>query len=104
MTRPAIVNRISKTIHRLEPTATSILFGSEARGDASANSDIDVLVLLDAENDFVEREGEVAYELFLLGLANNIEINPVIFRRSHWENRPFKTPFYCNVMNEGIQI
>lgn len=104
MTRPKIVKCISEAIHSLEPTATSILFGSEARGDARENSDIDVLVLLDADNDFVEREGNVTYELFQLGLKNGVEINPVVFRRSHWENRPFKTPFYCNVMNEGVLI
>jgi len=34
MGRKDIVNQISQAIRRVDPTATAILYGSEARGDA----------------------------------------------------------------------
>lgn len=49
MSRKDIVNQISQAIRRVDPTATAILYGSEARGDARPDSDIDVLILLDGE-------------------------------------------------------
>ena len=42
MSRKDIVNQISQAIRRVDPTATAILYGSEARGDARPDSDIDV--------------------------------------------------------------
>ena len=34
MIRKEIINQISQAIRRVDPTATAILYGSEARGDA----------------------------------------------------------------------
>lgn len=31
-----------------------------------------------------------------------VNIHPVVMTKYQWENRPFKTPFYVNVKNEGI--
>lgn len=39
MTRKEIVNMIAKTLRRIEPTAKSILFGSEARGESNVLRD-----------------------------------------------------------------
>ncbi|MBQ5458448.1 MAG: nucleotidyltransferase domain-containing protein, partial [Bacteroidales bacterium] len=55
MNRTEIVDRISKTIHREEPSSIAILYGSEARGDARSDSDIDVLILLDGDKRDLKR-------------------------------------------------
>ena len=104
MRRPQIVEQIQQAIHQADPTATAILYGSEARGDARPDSDIDLLILLDGEQRDFRREGEIAGKLYDIELDSGIIISPMIMLRQQWENRPFKTPFYINVMNEGIRL
>ncbi|WP_294747533.1 nucleotidyltransferase domain-containing protein [uncultured Prevotella sp.] len=104
MSRKDIVNQISQAIRRVDPTATAILYGSEARGDARPDSDIDVLILLDGDRRDLKHEDELAGELYEIELATGVLVSPMIMLRKQWENRPFKTPFYINVMNEGIRI
>ena len=104
MRRPEIVKKISKAIRQVAPSATAILYGSEARGDARKDSDIDVLILLDGDNRDPKREDELAGELYNIELSTGILISPMIMLRKQWETRPFKTPFYINVMNEGVEI
>ena len=104
MRRPEIVERIKYAIKNIEPTATTILYGSEARGDARADSDIDVLVLLEGESRDLKREDAISGALYDIELSTGVLISPMIMLRRQWENRPFKTPFYINVMNEGITL
>jgi predicted nucleotidyltransferase len=104
MRRPEVVKQIKQTIEKTEPTAMAILYGSEARGDARADSDIDVLILLEGEERNLRREEELSGALYELELNTGVLISPMIMLRKQWENRPFKTPFYINVMNEGVKL
>ena len=49
MRRSEIIEQIRKTVYGIAPTAKTILFGSEARGEARFDSDIDLLILLEGE-------------------------------------------------------
>lgn len=104
MKRKDIVDRISKTIHRIAPTATAILYGSEARGDSRPDSDIDVLILLDGDKLNLKREMDITGPLNEIEWQTGVLVSPTVMLRKQWENMPFKTPFYINVMNEGIRI
>ena len=104
MSRKDIVNQISQTIRRVAPTATAILYGSEARGDARPDSDIDVLILFDGDQMSLKREMDVTGPLNEIEWQTGVLVSPTVMLRKQWENMPFKTPFYINVMNEGIRI
>lgn len=104
MKRPEIVQQIKQKIMETEPTATTILYGSEARGDARPDSDIDLLILLEGDQRDLHRESEISGALYDIELSSGVLISPMIMLRKQWDNRPFKTPFYVNVMNEGIRL
>ena len=104
MSRKDIVNQISQAIRRVDPTATAILYGSEARGDARPDSDIDVLILLDGDKMSLKREMDMTGPLNEIEWQTGVLVSPTVMLRKQWENMPFKTPFYINVMNEGKRI
>ncbi|MBO7462629.1 MAG: nucleotidyltransferase domain-containing protein [Bacteroidales bacterium] len=104
MKRTDIVDKISKTIHGEEPKSVAILYGSEARGDSRSDSDIDVLILLDGDRRDLKREDRLSGKLYEIELESGVVISPLIMLRKQWEERPFKTPFYVNVINEGVRI
>jgi predicted nucleotidyltransferase len=106
MRRVAYIEQIKNVIRRVAPDAEVILYGSEARGDACADSDIDLLILVDKEKLSYQEITDITYPLYDLELQNNcsISISPLVYTRGQWYNRPFQTPFYINVMNEGVKL
>ena len=91
MRRTEVIEQIKDIIRHVAPTAKTILYGSQARNEARSDSDIDLLILLDGP-------------LYELELKTGISISPMVMLKKLWENRPFKTPFYINVTNEGIVL
>ena len=104
MRRDEIIERIRALLQEIAPTAETILFGSEARGEARSDSDIDLLILLDGDKMTLEREEAVTFPPYELELRTGVEISPIVMLKKAWANRPFKTPFYVNVVNEGIVL
>ena len=95
---------IAKRAHEVTPPgSTVLLFGSQARGDARPDSDWDVLILLNKERISPEDRDKVSYPLRELGWQINAMVNPIMFTTKEWESKSF-TPFYKNVMKEGVVL
>lgn len=99
-----IINRIKESVLHIAPDAEVILYGSQARGDASPDSDFDLLILVDRDKLSYADIIQITYPLYDLEIAYNISISPIVQTRKQWTQRPFKTPFYINVTNEGIRL
>lgn len=79
-----------------------LLFGSQARGDAKADSDVDVLVVIRGDFDYGDLIKQTSDVVSELSLQNDITISRVFISKEHFEHD--QNPFLLNVRREGIRI
>ena len=83
----------------------AILFGSYARGDADAESDIDVMILVDSSRQEISEKtwqiGTVAAELLL---KNGVFVSPIVENRRYFQKNAAFLPLYRNIAQEGVSV
>lgn len=92
-------------MRRLFPDARTVLFGSQARGTATPESDIDLLIILPDSYqgyDFVKRRSEIVNHLYDIEIEDGVRISPLVLIKSIWESHI--SPFTINVNREGITL
>ncbi len=96
--------RCAQAVHRDYPDAKIVLYGSQARGQATPESDVDLLILLDSEITSQER-ASIHDRLYEIGLECDMVISAIVKSIPHWE-RPISraTPLYQAIQNEGILV
>jgi uncharacterized protein (UPF0332 family)/predicted nucleotidyltransferase len=99
-----LLTQILEAVHSVEPHAQVILFGSRARGDATPESDWDLLILLDGSND-AGRQDAIRSRLFTLQLESAESITQIVHSRDEWESVLSQVdPFHANVEDDGIDL
>ena len=99
-----ILQRIKESVKNTAPGATLILYGSYARGDNKNDSDIDLLVLLNTDTVTYDDEKRIKYPLYHIEYDTGVIISPLVFSKKIWETKHRITPFYQNVIKEGVVL
>ena len=111
---------LQQFIHRISEHANRaivdiILYGSRARGDHEAESDVDVAVIVEDDGTDIERMRKIRYELIdhayetMLALFTKdvlLRIQPLPIPKEHWDDPSlFQNPYLIqNIQQEGISV
>lgn len=99
-----IINKFKSLISARPLRYSLTLFGSRARGDADAQSDMDVLVIVEQPEDYelLTFIYDCAYEA---SIEHGILLNVVAVSRDRWENSPERSSLLAEaVRREGIEV
>lgn len=79
------------------------MFGSKARGDAGEDSDVDILIVADADPRQIE--GRISKSSSELSLEHNLIINKFILSREHWADYARRrAAFWQNIQRDGVLL
>ncbi len=82
-----------------------ILYGSYARDEATLDSDIDIMILIDENRDNLRQYRNLIIDvIFELSLKYDIILSILIKNYKDFNNYIEFVPFFRNVYNEGIEI
>jgi predicted nucleotidyltransferase len=100
----SIVEYIAQIRERFPSRILAVtLFGSKARGDDDAESDIDLLVLVDVEDNHLRRElWNMASDV---SMEHNVVLSARVFAQSRWtQAQRTLLPLYRAIVTEGIPL
>ena len=94
---------IRHSINAQDPKAEVILYGSRARGDERIDSDWDILVLTEYPVNLSIEKG-FRDKLYDLELETGEPLSLFVYSKKDWQTRQKITPFYQNVIQEGVRL
>ncbi len=104
MEQAQVIQRITELGKKVLPEGASLwLYGSRARGDARPDSDYDLLILLDKEQQTSDDCNKYSYPLYYWGTGVGEEVNAQIYTRKDWKKWSL-SPFHANVEQDKIVL
>ncbi len=98
-----ILAKIKANVQNVEMDSEVILFGSQARNEERDDSDWDILILTSNKTD-IKHEQKFRHELFNLELEYGVAFSTFVYSKYDWNNKYSVTPFYKNILKDGINI
>ena len=101
---PEILAQLRQYFHELygERLVQLILYGSQARGDARQDSDIDILVVLDGQIQAGKEIARTSEFIAALCLDRTVVISRAFASATRFQQE--ESPFFLNVRREGVLI
>lgn len=82
-----------------------ILYGSYARGDYHADSDVDLMILLDMSDvELKAYSRQLSYMTYDFNMDHEIDIKPISKSEEHFRKWVVNYPFYANIRKEGVVL
>ena len=82
-----------------------ILYGSYARGDFRADSDIDIMILLSLSDIDLKRYSQkLSYMTYDFNMDNDVDIKPIVKSEEYFKKWISNYPFYANIGKEGVTL
>ena len=97
------VSVLKERLQQFDGSSQIVLFGSKARGDDDAESDIDILVLTDL---VVDHKLEMAVRdiAFDIELQYDVIFGLVVMNRTFWDTKGRGMPLHWNIDREGVAV
>jgi len=100
-----ILNEVAQNVHSLlgKKLRRIVLYGSYARGDYDAESDMDIMVLADVDETELRKIQKQVFSIgWDIGTEHNIMITMFMNNKDLFESRLPILPYYRNIIDEGV--
>ncbi|TVY11853.1 nucleotidyltransferase domain-containing protein [Paenibacillus cremeus] len=97
------ISKLKERIAVLFKLKSMILFGSKARGDYEEWSDVDLLILVDEEKNWSNRE-KLSDITLDINMEFDTQLTCILENATNWEMESVWLPLKDNIIQEGIAI
>ncbi|MEO5572145.1 MAG: nucleotidyltransferase domain-containing protein [Bacteroidia bacterium] len=104
MEKEVLYSEIKEAVKSVMPGSKVLIYGSYARNEQHGDSDIDIMVIVNATLLPWAMRKEIRYAIYALEIKHQIILSPKVLTETEWNDRKHSSPFYESILEEGIVI